>query len=367
MNIRRLGACFLVVSFFVFLVPGVQAAQEVYSGEITALLEERELQLEGAEGQLYQRFLVEITSGELKGEKVEVESGFVPQVGLSKYAPGDKVLIEKLAGFENEETFYITDYVRTDRIIWLVALFVLLVAAIARGRGVLAIAGMVLSFLVIYTFMLPRLIHGADPVRVVIQACIFLLPATFYLSHGFSRRTTLALVGTFMALVMTSLLSALFIRLTHLTGYASEEVLFLQVAQGDQFNIRGLLLAGMIIGVLGVLDDVTVSQVGIVYQLKEANPRLRPEKLYQRAMAVGRDHIASMVNTLVLVYAGAALPLLLLFYDSASTFSVLINYEIVAEEIVRTLVGSIGLVLAVPMTTLIAVYEMKQKNNQKRS
>ena len=146
----------------------------------------------------------------------------------------------------------------------------------------------------------------------------------------------------------------IFVEAAKLTGFASEEAGFLQVAKQGAMNMKGLLLAGIIIGVLGVLDDITISQSAIVFQLKEANEKLKFNELYKRAMNVGQDHISSMVNTLVLVYTGAALPLLLLFIDNPHPFSEIVNYEIIADEIVRTLVGSIGLILAVPITTVIA-------------
>jgi len=183
---------------------------------------------------------------------------------------------------------------------------------------------------------------------------LFIIPITFYLSHGFNKKTTVAVGGTVIALIITGILAGIFVEAAKLTGFASEEAGFLQVAKQGLVNIKGLLLAGIIIGVLGVLDDVTVSQSAIVFQLKQANAKIKAGELYKRAMDVGKDHISSMVNTLVLVYTGAALPLLLLFIDNPHPFSEVVNYEIIADEIVRTLVGSIGLVLAVPITTLIA-------------
>jgi len=162
-------------------------------------------------------------------------------------------------------------------------------------------------------------------------------------------------------LIITGVLAGFFVESAKLTGFASEEAGFLQIARGGTINIKGLLLAGIIISTLGVLDDVTVSQSSIVNQLKETDKNLSFEKLYQRAMKVGQDHISSMVNTLVLVYTGAALPLFLLFIDNPHPFLEVINYEIVADEIVRTLVGSIGLILAVPITTFIAAMTLEKE------
>jgi len=169
------------------------------------------------------------------------------------------------------------------------------------------------------------------------------------------------MASTFIALVITGILANVFVEVAKLTGYASEEAGFLQVAKQGMMNIRGLLLAGIIIGTLGVLDDITVSQAAIVQQLKEISSKISPKELFSRAMNIGRDHIASMINTLVLVYTGASLPLLLLFIDSSHSFSEVINYEIIAVEIIRTLVGSIGLIAAVPITTFLAVNFMGKR------
>jgi uncharacterized membrane protein len=169
-------------------------------------------------------------------------------------------------------------------------------------------------------------------------------------------------IGTVIALIFTGLLSLFFVEATKLSGFASEEAAFVKAAKGDLINIKGLLLAGMLISILGVLDDITVAQANVVYQLKKVSDKLRVGQLYSRAMDVGKDHIASMVNTLILVYTGAALPLLLLFIDNAAPFSEVINYEVVAEEIVRTLVASMGLILAVPITTYITAMMVSQEN-----
>jgi uncharacterized membrane protein len=184
---------------------------------------------------------------------------------------------------------------------------------------------------------------------------------TFYLAHGLSLKTTVAVVGTALSLALTVLLASLMIDLVGLTGYASEEAAFLQLGESGIYNIRDLLLAGIVVGSLGVLDDVTVSQAAIVRQLREANPQFGFGELYRRAMQVGQDHIASMVNTLALVYSGAALPLLLLLRQSPLPLTYLLSQEMIAEEIVRMVVASIGLVGAVPLTTLLAAAAMQHR------
>jgi uncharacterized membrane protein len=161
-----------------------------------------------------------------------------------------------------------------------------------------------------------------------------------------------AVVGTFTALLLTVGLSALTVELARFSGFASEESLYLTFI--DQFDVTGLLLAGIVLGALGALDDVTVTQASAVWEVRRANPSLARRDLYQAGLRVGRDHIASTVNTLLLAYAGASMPLLLLFALSGQSLGIVANSEVVATEIIRTVVGSIGLVAAVPITTWLA-------------
>ena len=303
-----------------------------------------------------------VTKGSLKDEKIIIESGTIPLANLQKYQEGTRVIVSYSKDFEGNDFFYITDYVRRDSLLWLFIIFVVLVAVIARWRGMTSLLGMGASFFIIFKFILPKILAGSDPIQIAIIGSLFIIPVTFYLSHGFNKKTTVAVIGTVIALIITGVLAGIFVESAKLTGFASEEAGFLQVAKQGSVNIKGLLLAGIIIGVLGVLDDITVSQSAVVFQLKKANPKLKFEELYKRAMDVGQDHISSMVNTLVLVYTGAALPLLLLFINNPHPFSEIINYEIITDEVVRTLVGSIGLILAVPITTIIAVLSVERKS-----
>ncbi len=244
----------------------------------------------------------------------------------------------------------------------LLAIFIGLTLIITGFQGLTSILGMGFSFLIIFLFILPRISAGENPITIAIAGSTIIIPITFYLSHGFNSKTTTAIFGTITSLVITGVLASYFIETSRLTGIVSDEVSYLLVEKGNNFNVKGLLLAGIIIGVLGILDDITISQAAIVYELKKANSKLRGFSLYKKAMNVGRDHIASLVNTLILVYTGAFLPLMLLFINNPRPFSEVINYEIIAEEIIRTLVTSIGLVLAVPITTLLAVLIIERKS-----
>ena len=363
---------FLALLFFSLVFsPFEVMAQEIGRGEVEEkTLEAKVIQIldekviiSGLSGeeQPYQKLKLLVIKGYLKDQEIEIESGNVPSVNLPQYKIGDRVIVSYSNDLEGNDVFYITDFVRRQPLLWLFLIFVVLTVVIARWRGLLSLLGMGISFLVIFFLVLPQILSGANPVETAILGSLIIIPVTFFLSHGFNGKTGVAIAGTVITLIITGILAGTFVEAAKLSGFASEEAGFLQSAKGDLVNIKGLLLAGIIIGVLGVLDDITISQSAIVFQLKEANSKLKYSELYKRAMNVGRDHISSMVNTLILVYTGAALPLLLLFIDNPHPFSEIINYEILADEVVRTLVGSIGLVLAVPITTFIAVLTTAKK------
>ncbi|MHB9031577.1 MAG: YibE/F family protein [Anaerolineae bacterium] len=334
---------------------GQVTQEENLEGQVVEILDEKQVTPKGADAsQLYQKLAILVTRGSLKGETITVENGLYPTSDPHRYAVGDRLVIRFTVNTAKEANYYISDYVRRAPLLGLLLIFIVLTIIVGRWQGLNSLIGMAISFLVILLYILPKIYAGEDPVRIAIIGSLVILPATFLLSHGVNLKTTVALVGTLIALVITGLLANVYINMARLTGFASEEAGFLQAYHPGLINIRGLILAGIIIGVLGILDDITISQAAIVQQLKLANAELSIWRLFAQAMAVGRDHIASMVNTLILVYAGAALPLLLLFIDNAHPITEVLNYEVIAEEIVRTLVGSIGLIIAVPITTILA-------------
>lgn len=321
---------------------------------MTKVLEEKNVTTPSGGEQLYQKLEMEITNGPHKENIIKVENGNIPVANSQKYKVNDKLILNYNKNYQGVDNYYIVDYVRRDGLLLLFGIFVITTILIGRWHGLSSLIGMALSFLVIFKFILPQILQGKDPIIIATLASLLIVPLTFYLSHGLNRKTTIAIVGTITALIITGLLAEVFVEVANLTGFASEEANYLQTLTSSSVDIKGLLLAGIIIGGLGILDDVTISQAAIVAQLKDAAPKSKFIDLYNRAMKIGRDHIASVVNTLVLVYASAALPLLLLFIDNPKPFSEVINYELIATEIVRTLVASIGLVMAVPITTLIS-------------
>jgi len=328
---------------------------QTFRGRIVAINETSLENYTPGQDILTQSLQVRLNSGSREGEVVVSTVNRFLSTGESQYQIGDQVMVNILTAPDGEELVYIIDYVRIGPLFSLFALFATLVIVVARTKGLTSLLGLASTFIIIGLIIIPGLQSGYSPIFVAIVGSLMIMLITFYLTHGVNEKTTIAIAGTFISLVITAVLATVYLSLAKITGFAAEEAAFLQVIKGGDLNIQGLLLAGIIIGALGVLDDITISQASVVRELKLANPKIKAKKLYSQAMNIGRDHIASLVNTLVLVYTGGALPLLLLFtLDESRSFSTVINYEIIAEEIVRTLVASIGLITAVPITTFIA-------------
>ena len=266
---------------------------------------------------------------------------------------GDEVVLVYQPEVERQFQYRFFDFQRETPLLLLAGLFVVAVVALGRWQGVRALVGLALTGVVVVGFMFPSILDGHDPTAVALVAAVAIAVVALYLTHGITERTTVALLGTFGALGLTAVLAAVFSSAAHFTGFGSEDAFYLQVAS-TQVDIPGLVLAGIIIGSLGVLDDVTVTQVSAVWQLHQADPTAGARRLYAAAVAIGRDHIASTVNTLVLAYAGASLPLFLIYTQAGRRLADVAVGELVAVEVVRTLVGSIGLVAAVPLTTALA-------------
>ncbi|MBE9373388.1 YibE/F family protein [Saccharopolyspora sp. HNM0983] len=274
--------------------------------------------------------------------------------GIPRFAVGDDIVLSYAGSDPAEPSSYeVVDYQRGAPLLVLGLVFAAAVVVLGRMQGVRALTALGISFLVLVGFVLPAILAGQAPLLVAVVGAGLIMFAALYLTHGFSARTSTAVLGTLLSLALIGALSALFAATAKLTGL-DEEASGLLGALGPGIDTRGLLLAGIVIGALGVLDDVTVTQTSAVWELRSANPALSWRQLYRAGLRIGRDHVASAVNTLVLAYAGAALPLLLAYSLSGSGFQQVITTQAVAQEVVRTLVGSIGLVAAVPITTAIA-------------
>ncbi len=255
---------------------------------------------------------------------------------------------------QGQPPFYnIVDLERGRPMLLLTLVFVAAVVGFGRWQGIRSLIGLVGSFVVIVGFIVPAILDGRSPVAVALVGSLAIMIVSLYLSHGLARKSTAAVVGTALALGLTGALAVVFVRAASLTGLASEEALNANFQVGG-LSLRGLLLAGIIIGGLGVLDDVTMSQASLVFALRRANPAAPLSSLIGASLTVGRDHIAATVNTLFLAYAGASLPLLILFATSGDPLGSVATSEVVAVEIIRTLCGSVGLIAAVPLTTVLA-------------
>jgi uncharacterized membrane protein len=314
-----------------------------------AVLTADPVQAQGEGAQCVQT-LVAIDSGPNKGANTVLEFSGGP--GQPNLAVGDHIRLSRQVDQAGATSYAFFDFERTWPLVALAAMFAAVIVAVAGWRGLRALIGIVVAFVVLVVFLLPALRDGAAAIPVALVASAAILYAVIYLAHGVSLRTSAALLGTLAALLLAALLSWGAIELAHLTGLSEEQNNEVAAYLGG-VSITGLLLAGFIIGSLGVLNDVTVTQASTVFELAEVGGASR-RAIFLGAMRVGRDHIASTVYTLVLAYAGSALPLLLLFSVANRSLGDVLTSESVAIEIARSAVGGIALALSVPLTTAIA-------------
>ncbi len=316
-----------------------------------------------------------VSAGPYKGQAITTDyNGMGPTLSAVRFREGSSalVMISEVSltppGTENGESsedegkrvlYQIADHVRLMPLAIITALFAVITVAIGRWQGLRALLGLALSGLFIGGFILPQILAHRDPVLVTMVGTGLLVAATLYLIQGWNVIGHTALLGLLTSLAVTGALAIVWTQVTYLTGFGSEETLYLQ-ATGISIGMRGLLLAGIILGTAGVLDDVVIAQAVTIFELSSASPEATFRTLMRSGMRIGVSHLTSMVNTLVLAYAGTALPLFILFYLYPEPWYLTINRELIAEEIVRTLVGSMGLMMAVPLTTGIAAWVAPQ-------
>lgn len=307
--------------------------------------------------QEHQKLELKVLTGSKTGQTIQIDHGALFTINESqKVKVGGVVIVAnpKNRPMGKAEVYYIIDHYRIPNVIWICGVFFALAIYFGRTRGITAIVGMLTSVAVIFYFVLPRIISGGDPFVACLLGSFFILFISLYLSHGFNRRTSVALISTVFSLFCAVLIDWFFVYFAKVSGTGTEEAFYLQL-DSVAINLRGVLLGGIIIGCLGVLDDVTTGQSAAVEEIHKANPLLSFRELYASGISVGREHIASLINTLVLAYVGASFPLLLLYStQKLLPFWVTLNSGFVAEEVVRTLVGSSVLVIAVPITTALA-------------
>ncbi|SCL25196.1 Uncharacterized membrane protein [Micromonospora nigra] len=296
---------------------------------------------------------VRVDDGPDAGQQVETSIPTGP--GAPRVEVGDEIVLVTLTDPADPtvSSYHIAAHQRGTPLIWLGVLFAAAIVAFGRWRGLAALAGLAASFAILLTFVLPAISAGQSPLLVAVVGAALIMFVVLYLTHGVSGQTSVAVLGTLASLVLTGLLGLAATAATHLTGFGTEDATTLSFFQAD-VDLHGLLLAGIIIGSLGVLDDVTVTQAATVSELAHANPGYSRRQLYQAATRVGRAHVASVVNTIVLAYAGASLPLLLLLTADSRAVGQILTSEFLAQEIVRSTVATLGLIAAVPLTTALA-------------
>lgn len=286
---------------------------------------------------------------------IDVGTQYQPLNENQRLKVGSTVILAEQKIDDTNTEIVVVDIYRANTIYWLLALFFALVIIVARWQGLLSIVGMLVSLLVLTSFIVPHILAGENPLMIAMIGSAIIAGLSIYLCHGFSMKSHLALFSILSILAVVAVLAKVSVSAAQVVGLGSEEAYFLQFGATSNINLQGLLLAGILLGALGVLDDICVAQIAIVFELKSVKKDLSTSELYSRALNIGRDHVASLVNTLILAYAGANLPLFLLFTINKQVPTwVTLNSEVILEEVIRTLTGSIGLVLAVPISTVIA-------------
>jgi uncharacterized membrane protein len=283
----------------------------------------------------------------------DVAQEFAETGSTPRLEAGDQVMLAYDPNAPEEFRYRFVDRQRSGLLLWLALAFAVTVVALGRLRGLAALAGLAASIGVLVWFVLPAVLDGRGPLAVAIVGAAAIAYLALYLAHGPTTMTTVALLGTLTSLALTAVLAAVFVELAELTGFASEEAVVVQVGAAS-LDLRGIILGGVVIGALGAIDDMTVTQASAVWELRAADPGMPRGTLTRAGLRIGRDHVASTVNTLALAYAGASMPVLLLLVLSQQPVGTVISGEVIATEIIRTLVGSIGLVAAVPVTTWLA-------------
>lgn len=318
------------------------------------LVDQRQVPCQGTqpdEDILCLRATFELAEGPDRGQAVTQE--FPVGAGAPQFEEGETVIVahdpQAAEGFQ----YRLADRDRESVLFWLALAFAVAVVALGRLRGLAALVGLAATFLVLLQFVLPAILEGKSPLLVAVVGSAVIAFLALYLAHGITPMTSVALAGTLASLALTAILASTFVEAARVTGLATEEALIIRVGAA-QIDLAGLVLGGVVIGALGAIDDMTVTQASAVWELRSANPAMSAGALTRSGMRIGRDHVASTVNTLFLAYAGASMPLLVLFVLSQQSLVTVANTEVVATEIVRTLVGSIGLVASVPVTTWLA-------------
>lgn len=300
---------------------------------------------------------VTVLEGQSAGQtiKVNYDSQNINDLALNV---GDTVILEKATNSSGQTNYSIEDKYRLPFISFIAVAFIILVILIAGWKGFASFIGLGLSLLTIFSYIVPQILAGADPLTVCMIGSVVILLLTTYIAHGFSKQTTIALCSTLLALFITFLLSLIVVQLSQITGYADENDIAIHFGTQHLIDVKGLLLGGIIIGTLGALNDITTTQATTIFELAKTDKNLTAKHLFKKGLAIGREHIASLINTLVLAYAGSSLTIFIFLFYNSSYYPlwVILNSETLNEEILRTVAGTAGLLCVVPIVTFMASY-----------
>jgi len=332
---------------------------------VVDIVEEGQIQL-GEIEQDYQIAAIRILEGEHEGEIIEIDHGKrqIRPEGF-RLSSGETILVTVGKGQFGELTAFFVDYMRLKPLLILFLIFVVVNILVSGFKGVRSLLGIGVSVVIIIFYIVPNILAGKDPILVSMLGSFIFLAITQYLVYGWTLKTQVAMTGILFAMLVTGVMSVFFVDMTLLSGFGDENSMYL-MQQGGNLNIKNLLVGSIIIGTLGVLDDLVIGQVSSVIEIYQANPNLTFRQRFRGAMNIGSDHVAATVNTLVLAYLGASLSMFLLFSMNNVDFLKLMNINFIAEEIVRSLVGTLGLFTSVPITTLIACWVVNDAERLKR-
>ena len=362
---RSYGVLILIVSLLISPAAAlanpsddIEYSEQFYRGEVIEILGEGEKDVFDTPVN-YQILRIQIMEGPDQGDEIELNYTLPIIKGEPQKVKEGQRLVLVRSTLDEEVTYEVYEPYRLPSLFWLAILFVGIAILISGKRGLSSLIGLAATLFILIKWIIPGIVAGGSPLTISFIGAVGIASISLYLSHGFNKRTSIALASTLFTLFLSLILAIFAVSVSNLFGMGSEDAVYLM--SFGNLDLRGLLLGAIVIGALGVLDDITTTQTAAIDELKKANPKLSFRELYKRGFSVGREHIVSMINTLVLAYVGAAFPVFLLITISPQPLWVILNNEFLAEEIVRTLVGSTTLIFAVPISTLLASYIYSKK------
>ncbi len=367
---------FFIFTLFLLTVPHSYAQnapiqdpkQQYYKAIVEEIVESGHKTIEN-QTYYYQTLRVKILNGTLKGKFVIIQNGKDVQITKDQLvSANEQVIVSKITYPNGQSSYIIYDFYRLNTLLITLTIFFVVIVLIAGSKGFGSIFGLIAGLSIISFYILPNILKGQDPLTITLIGSTVILVVSTYLAHGISKKTTIAVVSTFIALLLAAFFSIIAIQFNKITGFGNEDLFTLQIGSTSVINIKGLFLSAIIIGTLGALNDITTTQATAVYELKEANHKLKLEALFTKGMNIGKEHIASLINTLILAYVGSsfAVFIFLSLNPNHLPYWVIFNNEIISDEVIKIVAGSIGLLLSVPVVTFIAsmVFE-KEKFSEK--